>query len=201
MCDNMCWILNIEVGSATPQYLVSKGIAQENPRVKCPYCHWEDTQVTDSRLSEGGEVVKRRRQCKNCKRRFTTYERVERIGLTVVKKDNIRQEYSREKLQRGLLLATTKRPVSADQLEEAVNEIEAKLFAMGQSEIPASVIGDLVMQKLRELDEVAYIRFASVYRNFADLEEMREEMEGLAGGHSSTDTIPEERTPRQNARR
>jgi transcriptional repressor NrdR len=148
--------------------------------MKCPYCHREDTQVTDSRLAEDGTAVKRRRQCKHCKRRFTTYERMERIGLTVVKRDHTREEYSRDKLYKGMALATTKRKVPADRLEEAVNEIEAELFRQGTAEVPSTLIGELVMQKLRELDEVAYIRFASVYRNFADLEEMREAMEGLS---------------------
>jgi transcriptional repressor NrdR len=157
--------------------------------MKCPYCHHEDTQVTDSRLAREGEVVKRRRKCKNCNRRFTTYERVERIGLTVVKRDNTREEYSRDKLYRGIAVACTKRPVPADQLEEAVNEIESQLFAQGASEVPSTTIGEMVMQKLRELDEVAYIRFASVYRNFADLEEMREEMEGLTGGPPAADEL------------
>lgn len=150
--------------------------------MKCPYCHREDTQVTDSRLTQDGDAVKRRRRCKHCGKRFTTYERVERIGLTVVKKDRTREEYSRDKLHKSFVLATTKRPVPADQLEEAVNDIEAELFRSGESEVPSSLIGEMVMQRLRELDEVAYIRFASVYRNFADLEEMREEMEGLTGG-------------------
>lgn len=150
--------------------------------MNCPYCHFEDTQVTDSRLAEDGSAVKRRRQCKHCGKRFTTYERIERIGLTVVKKDDKREEYSRDKLYKGLSVACAKRPVPADRLEAAVNDIEAQLFKAGTSEIPSTMIGELVMQKLRELDEVAYIRFASVYRNFADLEEMREEMEGLTGG-------------------
>jgi transcriptional repressor NrdR len=150
--------------------------------VKCPYCHREDTQVTDSRLTADGNAIKRRRRCKYCQRRFTTYERVERIGLTVVKRDNTREEYNRDKLYKGMSLACTKRPVPADQLEEAVNEIEAQLFRVGASEVPSTTIGELIMQKLKELDEVAYIRFASVYRNFADLEEMREAMEGLTGG-------------------
>jgi transcriptional repressor NrdR len=148
--------------------------------MKCPYCHNEDTQVTDSRLAEDGAAVKRRRQCKRCGKRFTTYERIERIGLTVVKKDGTREEYSRDKLQKSIALAVTKRPVETTKLEEAVNEIEAQLFKLGTSEVPSDTIGEMVMQKLRELDEVAYIRFASVYRNFADLEEMREEMEGLS---------------------
>jgi transcriptional repressor NrdR len=149
--------------------------------MRCPYCHREDTQVTDSRLSADGQAVKRRRRCKHCEKRFTTYERVERIGLTVVKRDSTREEYSRDKLYKGLTLASTKRPVPADLLEEAVNDIEAELFRLGTSEVPSTVIGEMVMQRLRELDEVAYIRFASVYRNFADLEEMREAMEGLTG--------------------
>jgi transcriptional repressor NrdR len=150
--------------------------------MKCPYCHREDTQVTDSRLAEDGAAIKRRRRCKHCGRRFTTYERIERIGLTVVKKDGKREEYSRNKLNKSVAIATTKRLVPADKLEEAVNEIEAQLFRLGVAEVPSTTIGEIVMQKLRELDEVAYIRFASVYRNFADLEEMREEMEGLTGG-------------------
>ncbi len=157
--------------------------------MNCPYCHKEDTQVTDSRLSADGNAVKRRRRCKNCQRRFTTYERIERIGLTVVKKDNTRDEYRREKLYKSIAVACTKRPVPADQLEEAVNDIEAKLFNLGQSEVPSETIGELVMQKLRELDEVAYIRFASVYRNFADLDEMREEMEGLQGEQAALDLV------------
>lgn len=158
--------------------------------MKCPYCHFEDTQVTDSRLTENGESVKRRRRCLRCQRRFTTYERIERIGLTVVKKDNKREEYSRDKLYKSLAIACTKRPVPAVKLEEAVNDIEAQLFSLGMSEVPTDTIGELVMQKLRELDEVAYIRFASVYRNFADLEEMREAMEGVS-------TLPHEEEPAQ----
>lgn len=155
--------------------------------MKCPYCHYEDTQVTDSRMAEDGSAVKRRRQCKNCGRRFTTYERIERIGLTVVKKDGKREEYKRDKLFRSLQVACTKRPVPADRLEEAVNEIEAQLFRLGTSEVPTEAVGELVIEKLRELDEVAYIRFASVYRNFADLEEMREAMEGMPSLHPEDD--------------
>ena len=123
----------------------------------------------------------------SCGKRFTTYERVERIGLTVVKQDNKREEYSRDKLFKSIAVASAKRPVPAVRLEEAVNDIEAELFRLGTSEVPSSMIGELVMQHLRELDEVAYIRFASVYRNFADLEEMREAMEGLTGGQSTED--------------
>ena len=169
--------------------------------MKCPYCHNEDTQVTDSRLTENGEAVKRRRRCRNCGRRFTTYERIERIGLTVVKKDNKREEYSRDKLHKSLAIASTKRPVPAVKLEEAVNDIEAKLFSLGQSEVPTDTIGELVMQKLRELDEVAYIRFASVYRNFADLEEMREAMEGVSSiPHDDTEPAQERKAGRKTAK-
>src|SRR2546421_11274293 len=109
--------------------------------MRCPYCHQEDTQVTDSRLSADGQAVKRRRRCKHCGKRFTTYERMERIGLTVVKKDNIREEYSRDKLYKGIALACTKRPVKAEKLEEAVNDIEAQLFRLGTSEVPSTTIG------------------------------------------------------------
>jgi transcriptional repressor NrdR len=153
--------------------------------MKCPYCHFEDTQVTDSRMADDGSAIKRRRQCKNCGRRFTTYERIERIGLTVVKKDGKREEYNRDKLFKSISIACTKRPIPADRIEETVNEIEAELFRMGASEVPTEAIGELIIQKLRALDEVAYIRFASVYRNFADLDEMREAMEGVAGLHTA----------------
>jgi transcriptional repressor NrdR len=156
--------------------------------MKCPYCHFEDTQVTDSRVSTDGDAVKRRRQCKRCERRFTTYERIERMGLTIVKRDGSREPFSREKLRRGLTLAVTKRKVPADRIEDAVNSIETGLYSLGSSEVPTEAIGELVMQRLRERDEVAYIRFASVYRNFADLEEMREEMEGL-GAHPPAEEI------------
>jgi transcriptional repressor NrdR len=169
--------------------------------MKCPYCHNEDTQVTDSRLTENGEAVKRRRRCRNCGRRFTTYERIERIGLTVIKKDNKREVYSRNKLAQSLEIACTKRPVETVKLEEAVNDIEAQLFSLGQSEVPTDTIGELVMQKLRELDEVAYIRFASVYRNFADLEEMREAMESVSTlPHDEPDISQEPKVRRKTAK-
>jgi transcriptional repressor NrdR len=136
-------------------------------------------------MADDGSAIKRRRQCKNCHRRFTTYERIERIGLTVVKKDGKREEYSREKLFKSISIACTKRPISVDELEATVNEIEAELFRMGASEVPTEAIGELIIQNLRALDEVAYIRFASVYRNFADLDEMREAMEGVVGIHAA----------------
>ena len=147
--------------------------------MKCPYCQHADTQVTDSRLTPDANAIKRRRECKGCERRFTTYERIERVPLTVVKKDNSREPYKRDKIQRSIGLAVTKRKVSADQVEAAVDGIEAELYNRGVTEVSSDDVGELVMQRLRELDEVAYIRFASVYRNFADLDDMREEMEGL----------------------
>src|SRR6476469_7057434 len=137
--------------------------------MKCPYWHREDTQVTDSRLTPDGSAVKRRRKCRACGKSITTYERVERIGLSVVKRDSRREEYNREKLFRSIAVACTKRPISRDQLEEVTNDIEADLFRQGTSEVDATTIGEMVMHRLRALDEVAYIRFASVYRNFADL--------------------------------
>jgi transcriptional repressor NrdR len=158
--------------------------------MKCPYCQHEDTQVTDSRVTTNGDAVKRRRECKRCERRFTTYERIERAVLTLVKRDGSREPFSREKLMRGMMLATTKRKVPTERIEEAVSAIESELYGMGTSEVQSEAVGELVMAKLRELDEVAYIRFASVYRNFADLEEMREEMEGLVA-HPPPDSLPE----------
>jgi transcriptional repressor NrdR len=168
--------------------------------MKCPYCHFEDTQVTDSRITENGAAVKRRRKCVRCERRFTTYERIERIGLTVVKKDNTREEYSRDKLLSGMVIACAKRPVPADKLEEAVNDIEAQLFKIGTSEVSTTAIGEMVMQRLRELDEVAYIRFASVYRNFADLEEMREAIEGVPSIHQTDNDSGNEPEPGKKAK-
>ena len=168
--------------------------------MKCPYCHFEDTQVTDSRITENGAAVKRRRKCLQCERRFTTYERIERIGLSVVKRDTRREEYSRDKLRKSLVIASVKRPIRTEELEEAVNEIEAQLFSLGTSEVPSTVIGEMIMQRLRELDEVAYIRFASVYRNFADLEEMREAMEGVTTVHPAEIEPADATTPRKKAK-
>ncbi len=135
--------------------------------------------MIDSRDLREGESIRRRRECLKCSHRFTTYERVEPISILVVKKDGSREEYSRQKLGRGLLTAFTKRPVKAEQIELMMDAVEAEIFRNGELEIPSHYIGELVIEKLRQLDPVAYIRFASVYHEFADLEVMRSEMDKL----------------------
>jgi len=135
--------------------------------------------VIDSRDLRGGESIRRRRECFNCGQRFTTYERVEPISILVVKKDGNREEYSREKLSRGILTAFTKRPTRAEQVEQLIDAVEAEIFRSGELEVATRRIGELVMNKLQATDPVAYIRFASVYREFADLEVMRSEMDKL----------------------
>jgi transcriptional repressor NrdR len=126
-----------------------------------------------------GDAIRRRRQCRDCGRRFTTYERIEPVSLTVVKKDGRREPYDRTKLEGGIRLACSKRPISADTIQRILDEIEASIFTMASEEVPSRTIGELVMEKLREVDQVAYIRFASVYRSFADIEDLREEVESL----------------------
>jgi transcriptional repressor NrdR len=148
--------------------------------MKCPYCQTRDSRVIDSREVVGGESIRRRRECVVCARRFTTYERVELSGLMVVKKDGRRQEFDPAKLRQKLRIALTKRPVGEQEIETIVQKVEAELHAMGTSEIPSSAIGESALQHLKELDQVAYIRFASVYREFADLEDLRREVEGLS---------------------
>ncbi|HEY3232382.1 MAG TPA: transcriptional regulator NrdR, partial [Roseiflexaceae bacterium] len=134
--------------------------------MRCPFCQHPDSDVIDTRKLNGGETIRRRRKCAACGKRFTTYERVESVSLTVVKKNGERMPYDREKLMRGVRTACYRRPVSAQQLEAFANDVEAGLMALDEQEVPSSTIGDLVMARLRELDEVAYIRFASVYRSF-----------------------------------
>ncbi len=147
--------------------------------MKCPFCAFQDTKVVDSRPTEDNEAIRRRRSCVNCKRRFTTYERYEDIALVVVKKDNIREPFNRTKLLNGLVRSCEKRPVAISQLEKAVDEIEVALNHLNQKEVTTAYIGDLVMDKLREIDHVSYVRFASVYREFKDVEAFFEEIENL----------------------
>jgi transcriptional repressor NrdR len=135
--------------------------------------------VIDTRKLNSGETIRRRRKCAACGKRFTTYERVESVSLTVVKKNGEREPYDREKLMRGVRTACYRRPVSAQQLEIFANDVEAALMALDEQEVPSSKIGDLSMVRLRELDEVAYIRFASVYRAFTDIGKLREAVEEL----------------------
>ncbi|KPL91038.1 MULTISPECIES: transcriptional regulator NrdR [Herpetosiphon] len=146
--------------------------------MRCPYCPGESA-VIDTRELDNGETIRRRRRCKHCDRRFTTYERVESVNVMVVKKTGDREPYDREKLLRGLRVAAYKRPISADVIETLVTEVEAALIAYDALEVPSSVIGEQVMERLRSLDEVAYIRFASVYRSFSDLGKLREAVEEL----------------------
>ncbi len=147
--------------------------------MRCPYCHGADNKVLDSRESQEGAVTRRRRECVGCKRRFTTYERVEELMPLVVKKDGRREPFDRDKLLLGLKKAVEKRPVSMDQLEELVSAVEGRLQALGEKEIPSSAVGEDVMRRLRELDEVAYVRFASVYRSFRDIAEFMTELKDL----------------------
>lgn len=136
----------------------------------CPFCFNEDTQVLDSRVSEDGRVVRRRRRCEKCDKRFTTYERAELSLPALVKKDGSRVEYNRDKLLGSMRLALRKRPVSSEAVDEALNQIEERLMALGEKEIPTARLGEMVMRELKRLDKVAYIRFASVYRSFEDIE-------------------------------
>ena len=147
--------------------------------MQCPYCREMDSRVVDSRLAAGGTVTWRRRECDSCKRRFTTYERVEHTLPTVVKKDGEREPFDREKLLRSLRIACNKRPVSADALEEHAEALERELAESGEKEVPSLVIGERVMERLKTLDDVAYVRFASVYRSFRDIDEFMVEMSKL----------------------
>ena len=147
--------------------------------MQCPYCREMDSRVVDSRLAAGGTVTWRRRECDGCKRRFTTYERVEHTLPTVVKKDGEREPFDREKLLRSLRIACNKRPVSADALEEHAEALERELAESGEKEVPSLVIGERVMGRLKTLDDVAYVRFASVYRSFRDIDEFMVEMSKL----------------------
>jgi len=141
--------------------------------VKCPFCGHAETQVVETRVSEDMDFIRRRRQCARCEKRFTTYERPEVNFPAVVKKDGRRIEFERSKLMASMVLALRKRPVSVDQLDLAVERIEEKLLNLGVREIPSSRIGELVMRELKKLDKVAYVRFASVYRSFEDIDEFK----------------------------
>lgn len=145
----------------------------------CPHCAADNDRVLDSRTCEDGRAIRRRRYCNQCKKRFTTYERVERSSLTVVKKDLAREPFSREKIERGVERACWKRPVSGDRVRELASQVEADLLSDFDGEIPSTAIGQLVMQHLAALDQVAYVRFASVYREFKDVEDFVAELAPL----------------------
>lgn len=147
--------------------------------MKCPFCAGLDNKVTDSRLSQGDEVIRRRRECEGCGRRFTTYERIELVLPMVVKKDGRRESFERMKVLAGLRRACEKRPVSTEALDALVDQIERALVESGEKEVDSSVIGEQVMHRLREIDQVAYVRFASVYRSFKDIHEFMTELSQL----------------------
>lgn len=147
--------------------------------MKCPYCGFTEDKVIDSRPTDEGSAIRRRRECLKCMKRFTTYEKVESLPLMVIKKDKSRQPYNREKLLNGLLRACEKRPVSIDDLEKLVEDIESHIYNSLQREVTTMDIGELVMAKLKNLDEVAYVRFASVYRQFKDINTFMDELHKL----------------------
>ncbi len=147
--------------------------------MKCPYCGYEETQVIDTRETENLEATRRRRECLKCNKRFTTYERVEEAEIIVVKKDGKRERFERKKLLNGIMKACEKRDISLDKVEKLVDEVESDLRKRDSVEVESKVIGEIAMKKLKMLDKVAYIRFASVYREFEDLDRFEEELEKL----------------------
>lgn len=144
--------------------------------MKCPFCSHPDTRVIDSRPAEDNNSIRRRRVCDECGKRFTTYEKVETIPLIIIKKDKNREQYDRAKVESGVLRACHKRPVTASQITNLVDEVETEIFSMEEKEIASDVIGELVMNKLKAIDDVAYIRFASVYREFKDVNTFMDEL-------------------------
>ena len=149
--------------------------------MKCPYCAYTESKVIDSRPTDEGERIRRRRECLKCGKRFTTYEVIESVPIVVIKKDKSRETFDRSKLLNGLLRACEKRPVSIDQLDRIVDEIEALLQESLDREVPSHLIGTYAMEKLKQVDEVAYVRFASVYRQFKDINSFMEELSRLIG--------------------
>ena len=147
--------------------------------MKCPFCSHENTRVIDSRPAEDNNSIRRRRVCDECGKRFTTYEKIETIPLIIIKKDNNREAYDRSKIEAGVLRACHKRPVSAQQITTLVDEVENEIFNREEREIPSGTIGELVMNKLKDLDAVAYVRFASVYREFKDVDSFMEEIKKI----------------------
>ena len=147
--------------------------------MKCPYCSNPDTRVIDSRPAEDGNSIRRRRSCDACGKRFTTYEKVETIPLIIIKKDNNREQYDRGKIERGILRACYKRPVSAVEIQKVIDLVETKVFSLEAKEIESSVVGEIVMDVLKDLDEVAYVRFASVYREFTDVNTFMDDLKKI----------------------
>lgn len=144
--------------------------------MRCPFCNHSDGKVVDSRSSKEGDSIRRRRECLKCGRRFTTYERIEEVAQMVIKKDGRRENFDRWKIKSGILKAIEKRPIGLDQVDAMIDEIERELFNSTEHEVTTKAIGEAIMEKLRHLDEVAYVRFASVYRQFKDLNEFMSEL-------------------------
>ena len=147
--------------------------------MKCPFCESQEDKVIDSRVSKEGNAIRRRRECLKCGKRFTSYERVEELAPMVIKKDGRRESFNADKIRSGLLIACKKRPIETDKIDEIVDNIEKKLIGLGEKEIPSSSIGEEIMAALKELDKVAYVRFASVYRQFKDINELMDEVKTL----------------------
>lgn len=159
--------------------------------MKCPYCGESDSKVIDSRPADDGERIRRRRECLSCQKRFTTYEVVETVPLMVMKKDKSREAFDRQKLLNGMMRACEKRPVSYQMLETAVDNIEQTLLNSYEREISTGYVGELAMQELKNIDEVAYVRFASVYRQFGDIDSFMEELKELLNRRTAKDAPPE----------
>src|SRR5579875_707043 len=157
--------------------------------MKCPFCGYTESRVKDSR--DIGDAIHRSRECEHCKGRFSTYERVETSHLMIIKRDQRREPFDRQKLYLGIRKACEKRPLPAGEIENAVEEIEQELYRLGKQEVPSSVIGELVMERLRTMDKIAYIRFASVYRSFADVQTMFEEIQNLLNPDNRVEQRPE----------
>ena len=147
--------------------------------MRCPFCNKDDTRVVDSRPVEDSNSIRRRRMCDSCGRRFTTYEKIETIPLIVIKKDQNREQYDRAKIEAGVLRACHKRPVSVDDISKLVDDVEVEVFNREEKELPSTVIGELVMNHLKDLDAVAYVRFASVYREFKDINTFMDELKKI----------------------
>lgn len=149
--------------------------------MRCPYCNKDDTRVVDSRPVEDSNSIRRRRMCDSCGKRFTTYEKIETIPLVIIKKDQNREQYDRAKIESGILRACHKRPVPIDQINAIVDSVEVEIFSQEKKEIESTVIGELVMERLRTVDPVAYVRFASVYREFKDVNTFLDELKKFIG--------------------
>ncbi len=147
--------------------------------MRCPFCSYHDSKVVDSRVSKEGDATRRRRECINCGRRFTTYERIEEVAQMVIKKDGRRESFDRWKLKSGIMKAVEKRAISLEQVDALINEVERELYNGGEHEVTTQSLGEAVMNKLKHLDEVAYVRFASVYREFRDINEFMSELKGM----------------------